>query len=212
MVRKKAGKNTIKKHMNQISHMCQLSQIYSNHCIRATSCTLLGKLHSDIDIQSISGHKSLSGLSHYKRIDDNTKATMSKTLSKFYLPSLDLSTELNIENSCTTEIPLNQGCSNTTAAANHDGCCISYGTNTSLDSATLNYNIPENSNGYNATPIPGDKIMPGNTDWNDLTIDNFLSNECEKVEKSLNSFSVFNNCSNCSFSNITITFPPNFNI
>jgi hypothetical protein len=79
---RKAGETTIKNYMKKISQLCATSQIYTNHCVRATSCTILGNNHSDIDIQSVSGHKSISGLSAYKRVNDQRKIQMSNTLSK----------------------------------------------------------------------------------------------------------------------------------
>jgi hypothetical protein len=78
---RKSGVRTIKKFMKTISQKCQLSTMYTNHCVRATTCTLLGEIYSDINVQSVSGHKSLSGLSQYKRINDSQKISMSQSLS-----------------------------------------------------------------------------------------------------------------------------------
>lgn len=78
---RKSGVRTIKNFMKTISQKCQLSTMYTNHCVRATTCTLLGEIYSDINVQSVSGHKSLSGLSQYKPINDSQKISMSQSLS-----------------------------------------------------------------------------------------------------------------------------------
>jgi len=72
--------------MAKISQFCKLSDIYSNHCLRVTTCTILGEKHEENDIKSVSGHQSSSSLGIYKRIKDSKKETM----------SLDLSNELGL--------------------------------------------------------------------------------------------------------------------
>ena len=52
--------------MSNISKKGGLSQAYSNHCIRATSFTVLA--HNDVspgDIINVTGHKDQSSLAHY---------------------------------------------------------------------------------------------------------------------------------------------------
>ena len=46
----KCGHNTISLFMKNISIKCKLSKNYTNHCIRATTITLLGATFSDLDI------------------------------------------------------------------------------------------------------------------------------------------------------------------
>jgi hypothetical protein len=76
----KIGVNTIAKMMPTISENLQLSRRYTNHSLRATAITILGRKYQDTDIQSVSGHKSLSALGMYKRTSDETLSQMSKTL------------------------------------------------------------------------------------------------------------------------------------
>ena len=83
---KKIGINTFRNFMAKISQFCKLSDIYSNHCLRVTTCTILGEKHEENDIKSVSGHQSSSSLGIYKRIKDSKKETM----------SLDLSNELGL--------------------------------------------------------------------------------------------------------------------
>jgi len=70
---RKSGKNTISKFMPQISKRCNLSTAYTNHSIRATSCTLMGAHFNDTDVQAVSGHKSFSSLAMYKRVENSKK-------------------------------------------------------------------------------------------------------------------------------------------
>lgn len=75
----KVGHNKISTFMPTISG---LSKRNTNHCVRATTCTQLGSLgYSDIDIATISGHKSISSLSTYKRTQQVRKVEISKSLS-----------------------------------------------------------------------------------------------------------------------------------
>lgn len=91
----KAGKNTIVKYMPSISEFCKLSKRFTNHCIRSTSCTIMGSQFSDIDVKSVSGHKSLSSLEIYKKVDNTKKIAISDSLSRAVDPqcgSKDVST------------------------------------------------------------------------------------------------------------------------
>lgn len=85
----KIGINTVAKMMAKISEVLKLSKVYSNHCVRATAITTLGKSFGDIDIQSVSGHKSLNALSIYKRTSEQRLEEMSNDLHK-HVSSSDL--------------------------------------------------------------------------------------------------------------------------
>jgi len=76
----KVGQNIIGKMMSRISAECDLSETYTNHCVRATSITLLGLEFGDVDICSVSGHKSLNALGIYKRTGKKTLECMSSHL------------------------------------------------------------------------------------------------------------------------------------
>ena len=49
---RKAGKDTIAQFMPKISEICGLSRRYTNHCLRATKCTFLGRNFSDLYAKS----------------------------------------------------------------------------------------------------------------------------------------------------------------
>ena len=89
---RKCGKNTLKNFMVKISELCSLSTKYTNHCIRATAITSLGKVFSDIDIQSVSGHRSLSSLAIYKRVENEKKFEISNVISDLYSKNEDKQT------------------------------------------------------------------------------------------------------------------------
>ena len=71
--------------MKEISKDAKLSQIYTNHCIRATSVTVLSNDgHDANDIIAISGHKNTSSLIPYTRkVGDSKRRKMSSTLTGF---------------------------------------------------------------------------------------------------------------------------------
>ena len=76
------GVKSLEKMMKNISEDAELSEIYTNHSIRATSITILDR--SGIEarhIMSVSGHRSESSIRSYSRTDIGTKRKMSTMLS-----------------------------------------------------------------------------------------------------------------------------------
>jgi len=92
---RKAGENTINNFMAKISEVFYLSIHYTNHRLRSTTCTFLGDKYSDIDIQAISGHKSLSSLSIYKKVNDSKKIEISNDISRMLDINSDEKTKRN---------------------------------------------------------------------------------------------------------------------
>lgn len=76
----KIGENTMAKMMGRISTLCNLSRQYTNHCVRATAITVLGRSYQENDIRTLSGHKSVNALGIYKRTSNETMTSMSLTL------------------------------------------------------------------------------------------------------------------------------------
>jgi hypothetical protein len=77
------GNNQLSSMMKKISSFCGLSEIYTNHCLRVSACTLLGESgYSDLDIQAVSKHKSVDALGIYKRIKTDKKLEMSQSISQ----------------------------------------------------------------------------------------------------------------------------------
>lgn len=70
--------------MTEISEKCNLSQIYTNHSIKATGVPFLSKHKfgfGDAQIMSVTGHKYVQSLTTYQRIDTADKIRMGKTLT-----------------------------------------------------------------------------------------------------------------------------------
>jgi hypothetical protein len=90
---RKLGVNTISTFLPTISSYLKLSQKYTNHCLRATGITILGRKNfQDTEIACFSGHKSISSLSLYKRTAETVKERMSSALhesfsNQSYLPT-----------------------------------------------------------------------------------------------------------------------------
>jgi hypothetical protein len=76
----KVGINKLRTFMPTISALLNLSKRYTNHTLRATAITLLGEAYEDTDVQAVSGHKSTSSVSLYKRVSLKKKTQMSRTL------------------------------------------------------------------------------------------------------------------------------------
>jgi hypothetical protein len=114
----KVGQNTIAKMMSRISTEFHLSEPYTNHCVRATAITLLGLEFGDVDICSISGHKSLNALGIYKRTGKKILESMSAHLHNNFHGIQHEQSALPSTSSNLHALPLNQApCSSTTAAA-----------------------------------------------------------------------------------------------
>jgi hypothetical protein len=239
---RKAGVKTIGNFMKSISKICSLSKIYTNHCVRSTTCTILGKYYSDINVQAVSGHKSLSGLSHYKRVDDIAKKSMSQTLSTYLTPSTSNNGNASLNLLKLRESPKHNSLisneivdlddnhdeqisspSSDTNPHNttHNNCCISYGLHSKATSslpqicddvdAPTNNAITSSNAGKDVAKLVTSmnhwNLIPD--DWNDPDVNHILSAECEKVEKSTARNVLFNNCTNCTFNNITSNFQSN---
>ncbi|KAK7094075.1 hypothetical protein V1264_007745 [Littorina saxatilis] len=78
---KPVGKHGLQQFLPKLSKQCGLSQIYTNHSIRATSATVLHRAsHAPAAIQSVTGHKSLSSLAIYQHTSAQQKMDMGDTL------------------------------------------------------------------------------------------------------------------------------------
>ena len=72
--KRKMGKNTLNNMMKTISKLGNLTQEYTNHCIRATVCTVLA--HNDVEssnIIKVTGHKDVKSLAPYISSTSNQK-------------------------------------------------------------------------------------------------------------------------------------------
>jgi hypothetical protein len=76
------GRDSLSNMMKKISLASGCSKVYTNHCLRATTCTLLD--HSGCasrDIMSVSGHRSETSIKYYVRTSDAKKEEMSDIIS-----------------------------------------------------------------------------------------------------------------------------------
>ena len=77
------GHNTHEKFMSKLATKCNLSQHYTNHCIRVTSVTNLCSTgqFSAKQIMEVSVHKSIQSLGIYHRVRANEKLMMGMSLT-----------------------------------------------------------------------------------------------------------------------------------
>ncbi|KAK7108296.1 hypothetical protein V1264_016053 [Littorina saxatilis] len=69
---KPIGLHCLRNFMPTLSRLCQLSDNYTNYCIRATGATILAENSFGVaDIMSVTGHKSVSSLAIYQRTSQN---------------------------------------------------------------------------------------------------------------------------------------------
>ncbi|CAG2217727.1 unnamed protein product [Mytilus edulis] len=77
------GKRTLHGIVTYLSKKCNLSEIYTNHSIRATGATVLAKnSYCNAQIMAVTGHKSVASLSLYQRVDNDDKIRMGQTLTE----------------------------------------------------------------------------------------------------------------------------------
>ena len=75
------GKNTLGMFMSELSKDCNLSQRYTNHCIRVTGTSILSRCrYNDKEVMSMTGHKSVQSLTVYHRVQDKKKMEMGQVL------------------------------------------------------------------------------------------------------------------------------------
>ena len=77
------GKNSLGNFMKQISIDANLSIVYTNHCIRATSVTVLDNCGIEEHHMSVSGHRSENSIRSYSRTGMGMKRKMSEQLANF---------------------------------------------------------------------------------------------------------------------------------
>jgi hypothetical protein len=79
---KPIGLNSLKKFMMNLSKLCCLSEVYTNHSIRATGATILAdRAFSPIDIMSVTGHKSVCSLKPYQKTSLTKKMEMASVMA-----------------------------------------------------------------------------------------------------------------------------------
>ena len=80
----KIGQNPLSTFMSRISHSVDLSRVYTNHSIRVTGTTMLGRFNfSNKQIMSVSGHRSTNSLSVYKKLSDEEKIMMGIAMNHY---------------------------------------------------------------------------------------------------------------------------------
>lgn len=75
------GKNPLSKFMTDMSIKCELSMIYKNHSIRATGCTVTGRMYNAKVTMNWSGHKSVQSLAGYQEVSHEEKMNVGKNLT-----------------------------------------------------------------------------------------------------------------------------------
>ena len=69
--------------MTDVSKNCELSKIYTNHCIRVTGASILTRLQfSASEIMLVTGHKSVQSLAIYQKTDTRRKEEMGEVLGQ----------------------------------------------------------------------------------------------------------------------------------
>ena len=70
--------------MKEISGKAQVSRVYTNHCLRVTSATVLSRNDFNLnDIRSVTGHRSVDGILPYvEGTSDAQRYKMSKSLHR----------------------------------------------------------------------------------------------------------------------------------
>lgn len=77
------GKDSLSSFMSKLSKFCNLSQVYTNHSVRATGTTILARNNfSDAQIMSVTGHKSSTSLVPYHGVSSEEKFAMGRVINE----------------------------------------------------------------------------------------------------------------------------------
>ena len=69
--------------MSEVSKNCNLSRIYTNHCIRVTGASILTRMKfSSSESMSVTGHKSVQSLAIYQKTGEKTKKEMASVIGQ----------------------------------------------------------------------------------------------------------------------------------
>ena len=80
----KIGPNPLSSFMSRLSDLADLSKVYTNHSIRVTGTTFLGRCNfSDKQIMAVTGHRSINSLSVYKKVSDDEKIMMGMAMTSY---------------------------------------------------------------------------------------------------------------------------------
>jgi hypothetical protein len=75
--------------MPRLSEGAKLSQIYTNHSIRATGATILTKsMFNPSQLMAVTGHKSVQSLTVHQRTDIEEKIAMGHAMGKSLTPKI----------------------------------------------------------------------------------------------------------------------------
>ena len=81
-ISRRLGHNPLDIFLPMMSEICELSQHYTNHCIRVSGITNFKRNQcSDRQVMAISGHKRLQSLALYTRVHDDEKLMMGLKLT-----------------------------------------------------------------------------------------------------------------------------------
>ena len=80
----KMGNNPLVTFMSCLSHDADLSHVYTNHSIRSTATTFLGRANFiPKQIMSVTGHHSLNSLAVYQKVSQNEKLAMGMAMNMY---------------------------------------------------------------------------------------------------------------------------------
>ena len=92
------GKNTLFDKMKSISLKAGTSQVYTNHCLRATSVTILDEAGFEArDIMTVSGHHAETSIKSYARTSSAKKKRMSTAIASVLAPSPEVPAQPVVE-------------------------------------------------------------------------------------------------------------------
>ena len=78
------GNNPLVTFMGHLSHDTDLSHVYTNHSIRSTATTFLGRANfTPKQIMSVTGHHSLNSLAVYQKVSQNEKLAMGMAMNMY---------------------------------------------------------------------------------------------------------------------------------
>lgn len=177
--RQPIGKNGVSQFMKRASQFFDLSNNYTNHSLRVTSITILGRNFSETDIKTVSGHSRTSSLHSYKRLGDEQKRKMSHHISDSFVQET------------TTKIPkLTHECNVTESLSTHSTVPAVVDDAIYKDMPVLEPEQPEQE------VMPLDQMVEPPAVIRSMVIPEVAQNAMNYGQRGSTNAPVFNNCAN----------------
>ena len=186
-IAKQIGHNTHEKFMGELCKKADLSQHYTNHCIRVSGVTNLTRANFTAkQVMSVSGHKSVESLALYQRVHEDEKMMMGLCLTYSLMNPFNARRELDAnQRAPTPQLPMLPPVSHQNSPQTPQPQPLKINPMSTSENAMVPYNpIPQNNTSATTNNSPKFDLMEILSDTLDEVNDADLvmaASQCEKA-------------------------------